>query len=88
MYTDLDAQKENFPEAQKNLTKSSRVGNPKRKKLGLTGTKPSFGFLGLNKNKENFPGVTNMLKALQDDQNSANSKPIKLPRKPLQVLKT
>ncbi|PWA90816.1 ubiquitin-conjugating enzyme/RWD-like protein [Artemisia annua] len=91
--TDLDAQKENLLEVQKNSTDSGFCTGPKRKKLGLTGKRPSFGFSGLTKNRGSDnnvgaggSGVINMLKAPQADQKSENSKPTKLPRKPLQVL--
>ncbi|GKD28709.1 hypothetical protein Tco_1239487, partial [Tanacetum coccineum] len=49
--TDLDAQKENLLEVQKNSADSGCCAGPKRKKLGLTGKRPSFGFSGLTKNR-------------------------------------
>ncbi|GKG26955.1 hypothetical protein Tco_0402658, partial [Tanacetum coccineum] len=48
--TDLDAQKENLLEVQKNSTDSGFCTGPKRKKLNLTGKRPLFGFSGLTKN--------------------------------------
>ncbi|XP_076942574.1 uncharacterized protein LOC143612485 [Bidens hawaiensis] len=76
----LDAQKENLLTVPKKSTDGNCITNPKHKKLGLTGKKPSLSFLGkpLNRNTDN------KVKAREKD---AISVPIpKLSRKPLQVL--
>lgn len=87
-------------EVQKKSVDKSCLNNPKRKKLGLTGKKPTFGFLGLAQNRENgnnanmASGGNNMSKVPQTNQyikgepgeKGANSTGLKLPRKPLQVL--
>ncbi|XP_076941269.1 uncharacterized protein LOC143610764 [Bidens hawaiensis] len=76
----LDAQKENLLTVPKKPVDGNCITNPKRKKLGLTGKKPSLSFLGkpLNRNTDN------KVKAREKD---AVSSPVpKLSRKLLQVL--
>ncbi|XP_071716941.1 uncharacterized protein [Rutidosis leptorrhynchoides] len=107
----LDPQKENLlfkpevkaqtdPEVQKKPIEKSCINNPKRKKLGLTGKRPAFGFLGLAQNRDNGnkgnrdSGGDNISNAPQTNQcykgkpreNGVNSSGLKLSRKPLQVL--
>ncbi|KAI3524595.1 hypothetical protein L1887_03254 [Cichorium endivia] len=87
----LDSQKGNLLEVQKDSIDRSCFTNPKRKKLGLTEKKPSLGFLSLPQNKENDNnGKTsscgsNMSKVPQHDE-CYKGKPTKVSRKPLQVL--
>ncbi|KAF5776297.1 putative ubiquitin-conjugating enzyme E2, ubiquitin-conjugating enzyme/RWD [Helianthus annuus] len=69
---DLDAQKENLLKDQKKSFDGTGLTNPKRKKLGLTGKKPSTPFLGIPQNKKNDDKVSTPVS--------------KLPRKPLQTL--
>ncbi|KAK9060758.1 hypothetical protein SSX86_021464 [Deinandra increscens subsp. villosa] len=77
---DLDAQKENLLRVQKKPIVGTGCTNLKRKKLGLTGKKPSLGFLAIPHNRKT------------DDKVQAGGKGaiptpvIKLPRKPFQVL--
>ncbi|XP_024980497.1 uncharacterized protein LOC112517332 [Cynara cardunculus var. scolymus] len=73
---------------QKEATDRSCLSNPKRKKLGLTGKKPSFGFSSVAPNRENDKkwnmgsgGSKGKL-----GEKGMNTNPTKLPRKPLQVL--
>ncbi|KAJ0673530.1 hypothetical protein HanLR1_Chr12g0430201 [Helianthus annuus] len=69
---DLDAQKENLLNDQKKSFDGTGLTNPKRKKLGLTGKKPSIPFLGIPQNRKNDDKVSTPVS--------------KLPRKPLQTL--
>ncbi|MFS7991001.1 putative ubiquitin-conjugating enzyme E2, ubiquitin-conjugating enzyme/RWD [Helianthus anomalus] len=69
---DLNAQKENLLKDQKKSFDGTGLTNPKRKKLGLTGKKPSIPFLGIPQNRKNDDKVSTPVS--------------KLPRKPLQTL--
>ncbi|KAI3789187.1 hypothetical protein L2E82_01977 [Cichorium intybus] len=70
----LDSQKGNLLEVQKDSIDRSCFTNPKRKKLGLTAKKSSLGFLSLPQNKENNNNGkigscgSNMSKIPQDDE--------------------
>ncbi|KAI7725539.1 hypothetical protein M8C21_025522 [Ambrosia artemisiifolia] len=70
----LDAQKENLLKDQKKSTDGICLANPKRKKLGLTGKKPSFGFRKIDD------------KVKERESKAIPTPVLKLPRKPLQAL--
>nr|XP_043626429.1 uncharacterized protein LOC122597906 [Erigeron canadensis] len=89
----------NDQEVHKESTEKSCFGNTKCKKLGLTGIKPSFGFLSLAQDKENndkvhtVSGGNNMKKPQTNrsykgkpGESGAISTGLKLSRKPLQSL--
>ncbi|KAI3714611.1 hypothetical protein L6452_21569 [Arctium lappa] len=73
---------------QKEAIDRSCSSNPKRKKLGLTGKKPSFGFLSVAPNREN-ENKWNMGSGGSKGklgEKGVDSNPTKLPRIPLRVL--
>ncbi|KAL8223376.1 hypothetical protein R6Q57_018851 [Mikania cordata] len=74
IFHDLDEQKENLLQVEKKSIDGNCFPNPKRKKLGLTGKKPSLGFFGNQKIDD---------KIKKGEKYAISTK---LPRKPLQVL--
>ncbi|KAI3711626.1 hypothetical protein L1987_70165 [Smallanthus sonchifolius] len=77
---DLDAQKENLLKVQKKSIDGNGFVNPKRKRLGLTGKKPSLEYLGIPQNKK----VDDKVKT--GGKGAIPTPVLKLPRKPLQEL--
>ncbi|KAI3814557.1 hypothetical protein L1987_14197 [Smallanthus sonchifolius] len=73
---DLDAQKENLLKVEKKSIDGNGFTNPKRKRLGLTGKKPSLEYLGIPQNRkvdDKVKAGTSTRKPLQELEGKHNS---------------
>ncbi|KAL4589650.1 hypothetical protein LXL04_002558 [Taraxacum kok-saghyz] len=80
-----DLQKEKLLEIEKDSIDTTSFSKPKRKKLGLTGKKPSLS-LPMNKENNNAKKIVSYGSNILKDDECYKGKPTKLSRKPLQVL--